>query len=151
MKTTNLIWCLVGTALLSSTAWAQGTKDSGTQSKIMALEHTWLTSQQTNDIELLKPLLADTIADTSTEGKLMSGKDAAIADAKAVKWSHAEYTDMQVTVYGDTAIATGIFTGKGTDSAGKPVSVHERYTDTWVKLAGGQWRCVATHGSIIAK
>jgi ketosteroid isomerase-like protein len=54
-------------------------------------------------------------------------------------------------VYGDTAIATGVFTGKGTDSAGKPVSVHERYTDTWVKLAGGQWRCVATHGSVIAK
>ena len=37
----------------------------------------------------------------------MSGKDAAIADAKAVKWSHAEYTDMQVTVYGDTADCHG--------------------------------------------
>jgi ketosteroid isomerase-like protein len=115
----------------------------------VALEQTWLKSQQTNNTELLAPLLADNILDTSTDGKLMTGKDAVIADAKSVKWSHAQYTDMQVAVYGDTAIAAAIFAGQGTDNNGKPVNVRERYTDTWVKMPDGPWRCVATHGSVI--
>lgn len=149
MKIKRLNWCLLGTLILTTAAWAQAAKDVATLSDVVALEQTWLKSQQTNNTELLAPLLADNIVDTSTDGKLMAGKDAVIADAKSVKWSIAEYTEMQVGVYGDTAIATAIFTGKGTDNKGKPVDVHERYTDTWVKMPDGQWRCVATHGSVI--
>ena len=85
--------------------------------------------------------------DTNTEGKFLVGKAAAIADAKAVKWMSAEYTNVKAAVYGDTVVVTGIFNGKGTDAAGKPIDVHERYTDTWVKMPDGQWQCVATHGS----
>ncbi|HEV7432850.1 MAG TPA: nuclear transport factor 2 family protein, partial [Steroidobacteraceae bacterium] len=140
---------LIGAVLLTSTARAQGANDVATLSDIVALEQTWLKSQQTNNTEILTPLLADNIADTSTEGKLMSGKAAVIADAKSVQWSSAEYTDMQVAVYGDAAIATAVFTGKGVDSAGHAVNVHERYTDTWVKMSDGHWRCVASHGSLI--
>jgi ketosteroid isomerase-like protein len=135
--------------MLTSTASAQAAKDAGTLSAVEALEQSWLTSQKTNNTELLAPLLADKILDTSSEGKLMTGKDAAIADAKSVKWSSAEYTEMQVAVFGHTAIATGVFTGKGKDTAGKPVNVHERFTDTWVMMPDGHWRCVATHGSAI--
>ena len=149
MKNKILLWCLLGTVILAGAASAQENKDAGALSDVKALEQTWLTSQKTNNTELLMPLLADNIADTSTEGKLMAGKDAAIADAKSVKWSSAEYTEMQVTVFGHTAIATGIFTGKGKDTAGKPVNTHERFTDTWVKMPDGHWRCVATHGSLI--
>jgi ketosteroid isomerase-like protein len=151
MMNRKLSFCLLGLWALSGAAWAQGAKDVATLTDIVALEQTWLKSQQTNDSTVLAPLLADTIADTSTEGKLMSGKDAAIADAKSVHWSKAEYTEMQVNVYGDTAIATGIFTGTGKDTAGKPVDVHERFTDTWVRMSDGKWRCVATHGSVIGK
>ena len=66
-----------------------------------------------------------------------------------MKWSSAEYADVKVTVFGDTAIATGGFNGKGTDEAGKPLEVHERWTDTWLKMPGGQWQCVASHASPI--
>jgi len=149
MKNKMLIGCLLGTMIFINGALAQTGKEASAQSDIQALEKTWLTSQQTNNTELLAPLLADNIADTSTEGKLMSGKSATMADAKSIKWSSAEYTDLQVTMYDHTAIATGVFTGKGKDNAGKPVSVHERFTDTWVKMSDGHWRCVATHGSSI--
>jgi ketosteroid isomerase-like protein len=27
------------------------------------------------------------------------------------------------------------------------MDVHERFTDTWVKMPNGQWQCVASHGS----
>lgn len=149
MNSKSIVWCLLGTVIFASGAWAQGAKDSGTLSEVKALEQTWLKSQQTNNTELLTALLADNIVDTSTDGKLMTGRDAVISDANSVKWSHAEYSDMQVAVYGDTAIATAVFTGKGTDNTGKPVHVHERFTDTWVRTSAGQWRCVATHGSLI--
>jgi ketosteroid isomerase-like protein len=149
VKNKYLILCLLGTVILTSTASAQTGKDVGTLSEIVALEQTWLRSEQTNNTDLLTPLLADNIVDTSIDGKLMTGKAAVIADAKSVKWSSAEYTEMQVAVYGDTAIATAVYTGRGTDRAGKPVNVHERFTDTWVKMSDGQWLCVATHGSVI--
>jgi ketosteroid isomerase-like protein len=50
-------------------------------------------------------------------------------------------------VFGDTAIATGTFIGKGTSGAGEPLDERERFTDTWVKMADGKWLCVATHTS----
>lgn len=76
---------------------------------------------------------------------MRTGKEALLAAAKTNTWSSVEYTDLKVTVFGQTAIATGTFTGKGT-IAGKPADVRERFTDTWV-MANGKWLCVATHDS----
>jgi ketosteroid isomerase-like protein len=73
-----------------------------------------------------------------------------LAEYKTTKWESAENTDVKVTAFGDTAIATGVYNGKGTDS-GKPFDVQERWTDTWVKLPNGQWQCVASHGTPIKK
>ena len=114
---------------------------------VTAAEHQWLKSQQTNNVEVLAPLLADKVVETTEEGKVYAGKDAVLADAKADTWSSAEYTDLKVTVFGDTAIATGSFLGKGTNAAGKPLDVRVRFTDTWVKMPNGKWLCVATHDS----
>ena len=150
MKTiSNLGLCLLGMAVMTGPVYAQAAMATGAEQAVAALEKQWLQSQKTNNTSLLEPLLADNIADTSTEGKLMTGKAAVVADAKAVKWTNAEYVNVQVTTHGDTAIVTGIFNGKGTDTTGKPVNVHERFTDTWVKSTDGHWLCVATHGSLI--
>jgi len=100
----------------------------------------------TNNPDLLAPLLADKLVSTSSDGKV-SGKAEALARAKATKYNSAEYTDVKVTVLGDTAIATGGFKGKGTDPSGKPFDEEERWTDTWVKMPSGKWQCVATHTS----
>ena len=118
--------------------------DSAEQA-VTAAEKQWLKSQQTNNVELLAPLLADNVVETTEEGKVYVGREAVLAAAKSDNWSSAEYTDLKVTVFGNTAIATGTFTGKGT-SAGKPVDARARFTDTWV-MANGKWQCVATHDS----
>jgi len=52
-------------------------------------------------------------------------------------------------VYGDAAVAIGRWEGKGVEK-GKPFNDVERFTDTWVKQ-GGQWRCVASQGSLVKK
>ena len=92
------------------------------------------------------PLLADKIVGTGSDGKV-TNKAEMLAEAKARKYSSAEYEDVQVAVFGDTAIATGVFKGKGTDASGKPFNDHDRWTDTWKKMPGGKWQCIATHDS----
>ena len=145
MNRKSQIWGSLVLVLIVAGA-AQAAPAGTAEQAVTAAEHQWLKSQQTNNVELLAPLLADKVVETSAEGKVLAGKDAVLAAAKSEKWSSADYSDLKVTVFGDTAIATGIFTGKGTDAAGKPVDARVRFTDTWV-MANGKWLCVATQDS----
>jgi ketosteroid isomerase-like protein len=150
MKRTWL-WCLLGVLALGSTAVSQAQQTSGEIEKaIAALEGQWMQSQKTNNPDLVAPLLADKFVNTSTEGKVRNRAET-LAIAKATRYESVEYPDVKVTVFGDTAIATGGFKGKGTDETGKPFDSHERWTDTWVKMPNGKWQCVASHGSNIKK
>ena len=139
----GLMWCLLALVLLASAAWAQA---GGTEQAVAALEQKWLQSQQTNNPDLVAPLLADKLADTSSDGKVVD-KAGALAMAKATKYTSAEYYDLKVTAFGNTAVATGGFKGKGTDASGKSLDEHVRWTDTWVKMPDGKWQCVATQAS----
>ncbi len=141
-----LMLCLIGLISLGSAAWTQAQQTGGTEQAVAALEGQWLQSQKTNNPDLVAPLLAEKFVSTGSDGKVMN-KTASLANAKATKYVSAEYEDVKVTVFGDTAIATGGFKAKGTDASGKPMDVHERWTDTWVKMPNGKWQCVASHGS----
>ena len=140
----KVLICLVGMLVLATAAWSQSTEKA-----VAALENQWLQSQQTNNVDLLIPLLADKFINTSSEGKV-TGKSETVASYKKTKWTSAENTDVKVTVYGDTAIATGVYNGKGTNDS-KPFDVHEQWTDTWIKMPSGQWQCVASQTSPIVK
>jgi ketosteroid isomerase-like protein len=144
----NLMWCLIGLLALGSAARSQAQANGGTEKAVAALEQEWLQSQKTNNPDLVAPLLADKFVNTEIDGKV-DGKAETLARAKATKYETAEYSDMKVTVFGDTAIATGGFKGKGTDESGKPFDYDMRWTDTWVKMPSGKWQCVASHGSTI--
>jgi ketosteroid isomerase-like protein len=143
-----LRFCLICLVLLGSAAWSQAQQASGTEKAVTALEQQWLQSQKTNNPDLVAPLLADKFVNTGSDGKVMN-KAETLANAKATKYESAEYEDVKVTVFGDAAIATGGFKAKGTDASGKPMDIHERWTDTWLKMPSGKWQCVATHGSAI--
>jgi ketosteroid isomerase-like protein len=141
------MWCLVGLLSLGSAALSQDKQaGGGTEKAVAALEQQWLQSQKTNNPDLVAPLLANKFIITDSDGKV-TGKAETLATAKATKYDSADYEDVKVTAFGDTAIATGGFNAKGTDPSGKPLDVHERWTDTWVKMPNGQWQCVASHES----
>jgi ketosteroid isomerase-like protein len=143
------VLCLLGLLSLGSAAVLQAQQMSGaTEKAVMALENQWLQSQKTNNPDLVAPLLADKFVSTGSDGKV-TNKAQMLSDAKARKYVSAEYENVQVTAFGDTAIATGGFKGKGTDASGKPFDEHERWTDTWVKMSNGKWQCVATQASPI--
>ncbi len=137
------IWCLLALLSLVSVAWSQ---TGGTEKAIAALGQQWLQAQKTNNPDLLIPLLADKVVITGNDGKV-TNKAETLATYKKTKWDSVEYSDVKVTVFGDAAIATGGFKGKGTDPSGKPLDEHLRWTDTWVKMPNGKWQCVASHTS----
>jgi ketosteroid isomerase-like protein len=145
MKKT-MMWCVIGLISLGSAAWSQAQTTGGTEKAVAALEQQWLQSQKTNNPNLVAPLLADKFVNTSSDGKV-TGKAETLRTIKTIRWDSAEYSDVKVTVFGDTAIATGDFKGNGTDPSGKPFDDHERWTDTWVKVPNGPWQCVASQGT----
>jgi hypothetical protein len=104
------IWFLIGLLSLASAAWSPAQTAGGTE-KAVALEQQWLQGQKANNPELIAPLLADKIVVTEADGKVLD-KAGMLAFYKKTKWDSAEYTDVKVTAFGDTAIATGGFKGR---------------------------------------
>jgi ketosteroid isomerase-like protein len=148
MNNTKL-WCLLGLLSLGGAGLSQAQQTSGEPEKtITALENRWLQSYKSNNPDLIAPMLADKFVSTGADGKLMN-KAESLADAKATKNMSVDYENVQVTVFGDTAIATGGYRAKGTEASGKPFDVHLQWTDTWVKMPNGKWQCVASQDTPI--
>ena len=140
--------CVIGFVLLSGAVRSLAQNDGATEKAVAALEQQWLKSQQTNDPALMEPLLAEKFVATGADGKVLN-KEQEVTEAKATKYSSMEYEDVKVTVFGNTAIATGGSKATGTGPDGKPVDSHVRWTDSWVKMPNGKWQCVASHVSSI--
>lgn len=143
----NIAWVLIGALSLSCALVAQAQQATGaTEKAVAALEEKWAQAQRTNNIDAAAPLMAEKYISTGVDGKV-TNRTESLASEKASKYSSVEIEDLHVTVFGDTAIASLVFKGKGTDGKGKPFDSQSRWTDTWVKMASGQWQCVASHGS----
>jgi len=140
---TMCTWAVLGLLALSGPAWSQA---SDAEKAVTANEMTWLQSQKTNNADLLAPLLADKFVETNEDGKV-SNKSESLANARKTKWASVDDEDMKVVVVGSTAVVTGGFKGSGTGADGKPLNVHVRWTDTWVKMPDGKWQCLASQDS----
>lgn len=140
------ISCVLVLLSMAGVTWSQ--TEGGTAKAIEALEQQWLQSQKTNNPDLVAPLLADKFVGTGVDGKF-NNRTEELADEKATKYTSVDYEDVKVTVFGNTAIATGATRAKGTDASGKPLDEHVRWTDTWVKMPSGKWQCVASQVSPI--
>jgi ketosteroid isomerase-like protein len=110
---------------------------------ITNLENQWTKAAKESNGAAIAPLLADKWVTVDSDGTVHD-KSEAIDRAKKAKWETNEISDVKVTGYGNSAVVTGIWTGKGTDGTGKQVDTKERWVDTWVKMPGGKWQCVAS-------
>lgn len=115
---------------------------------LKALEEKWAASQVKGDTAAMEALLADTFVYTDIEGGVKD-KAGMIREIKAgtLKIEAAKVEDLKVMVYGDAAVVTGRWVGKGIEN-GKPFEDTERWTDTWV-LQKGRWRCVASQSTLV--
>jgi ketosteroid isomerase-like protein len=135
-----LMALLCAMAVLAS---AQEDSTSSVQTKIVALEKAWNQAYKLGDTRALDKLLDDQIVLINDDGTIQTKADflASVKPAKSQEQQVAPES-MSVHVFGNTAIATGVFRAKGVE-AGKPYTRRERFVDTWV-YKDGNWVCVAT-------
>src|SRR5882672_12850737 len=85
--------CLLGLLSLGSAALLQAQQTSGgTEKAIATLENQWLQAQQTNNPDLVAPLLADKFVSTGADGKV-TNKIQALADANGRSPSTASHVE----------------------------------------------------------
>jgi len=120
------------------------------ESKLLVLERLWNEAQVSRDAAALDQLLSSRFVNTEYDGEV-SDKQKFLADIKdpLFKPSLATIQDVKMNFFGDTAVITGIYHTQGS-YRGKPYDHVGRFTDTWV-MDMGQWRCVASHTSLLKK
>lgn len=128
--------------LVIAVALASQTGLSSDGGQVLALETAWNHAIEAKDVKALDMLLADKMVAMESDGTF-STKTEYLAGIKAADFqpSQAVNESNKVEVFGDTAVAVGIFRIKGIQG-GKPYVHRERTIDTWTRV-NGTWKCVA--------
>jgi ketosteroid isomerase-like protein len=121
----------------------QAQMGGGVEKAIAGMEQQWAAAGKMSNPDGVAPLLADNFTNLNSDGTVLN-KTQTLAMTKGSKWEVNEISDVKVTAFGNTAIATGAWQGKGMGSDGKPVDAHERWVDTWMKMPSGKWQCIAS-------
>lgn len=146
---TKFLVCLVATSwCLSASVQSAEVKSNTVESEIAALEQSWAAAQKANDPSAIAPLLADDYIEVLPDGRLMN-KSQVLDDAMTSKYQAIELSDLKIISFGDTVIVVGTFDAKHSDKDGKPLQDHERYVDTWRKMPGGKWQCIAEGNTVL--
>jgi ketosteroid isomerase-like protein len=114
----------------------------------LGLEKAWNHAIEAKDTKALDQLLASTFVAIESNG-VQSNKSEFLASIKDPSYqpSQAVNEQMNVQVYGNSAVVVGIFRIKGVDK-GKPYVRRERFIDTWIKQ-NQTWQCVASSATLI--
>jgi ketosteroid isomerase-like protein len=137
MKRAFIFLALLG---LTHPLWSA---DNEIQKVITELEFKWAEAQKLGHAKVAAPMLAEGFFNTDADGQTY-GKEKLLSNLKGGQWEQNGVRDVKVMAYGNTAIATGTWEGKGIDGDGTKIDRAERWTDTWVKMPGGKWQCVAS-------
>jgi ketosteroid isomerase-like protein len=118
--------------------------------ELVALEDAWAQAFIRNDAEAIARHVAQDWTIITPEGSMLEGS-AFLGLIRSGDLTHEamDFADASVRVYGDTAVVTARATSKGRFK-GHPFSESERSTDIFVRQSG-QWKCVLTHLTRIAK
>jgi ketosteroid isomerase-like protein len=113
------------------------------------LEHKWAEAYVKADMTALDRLLGDEYVFTGPFGNVMT-KGPHLSDIRTghFKILSAEASDMNVLIYGDTAVVRGINTIKAKYGQ-MDISGKTRFTNVIV-YRDGRWQVVTAHNSIIA-
>jgi ketosteroid isomerase-like protein len=121
---------------------AQQSPLSDEAGRVLALEMAWNHAIESKDANAIEMLMADSMVAVESDGTLANKKEY-LSGIKAPDFqtSQALNEKNDVRMYGDTAVAVGVFRIKEVEK-GKAVVHRERTVDTWIRV-GGTWKCVA--------
>jgi ketosteroid isomerase-like protein len=118
-------------------------KTDGAESKIVALEKAWNQAYKFRDKKALAGILHESMILVNDDGSLQS-RSVFLAGVDAARPSDEQQAvpeSISVRLYGDVAIATGVFRRRAVKN-GRWYVERDRFVDTWVSR-GGSWVCVA--------
>jgi ketosteroid isomerase-like protein len=135
----SALFLLLGILVGSLVAQEHGSVES----KIIAMEKAWNQAFKFRDKKALGEILHDSLVLVNDDGSLESkaGFLSAVEKAKSSDDQQAEPESIAVHVFGNVAVATGVFREKGMEN-GKAYVRRNRFVDTWVSK-DGSWVCVA--------
>jgi ketosteroid isomerase-like protein len=126
--------------------FAQNESEAAAKAKIIALEKAWNQAYKLGDSKALSSLLDDSLVLVEDDGSLKTKADF-LASMKTASANEEQVAPESISVrmFGQTAIAVGVFAAKGS-KGGKPYVRRERFVDTWI-LKNGNWVCIATNAT----
>ena len=129
--------------LLGAIATAQGAANDEVSKELQAAEKKWASAAMKQDASAMQSLFVDDFMLTNPVGQCVPGK-VLIDKVKdgSLKLETLDYTEMQVHVYGDTAVVIGHLTCKG-NWDGNDIGGDYAFTDTFSKI-DGHWRELAS-------
>jgi ketosteroid isomerase-like protein len=121
---------------------------SSDEIQIKQLERAWNQAEARHDTAAVTAIVADTLSYIDFDGSIMN-KSEYIRDVTQTSYQadHLYDEGLNVVVYGNAAVVTGIYRETGT-SKGKKYIHRVRFTDTWIKQSG-VWRCAASQNTLI--
>ncbi len=130
-------------ALIPVTPLVSQQKPEAAVSRITALEKAWNQAYKLRDKKALAEILHDSVILINDDGTLQSRSVflASVDAAPPSDQQQAEPESISVLVFGDVAIATGVFKRTAAKN-GKSFLERERFVDTWV-ARGDSWVCIA--------
>jgi ketosteroid isomerase-like protein len=149
MKKQSLICAMLLTLVFYPLVVGQGTTKSkaaqagGVEQQLKQMEDDWQKATRTKDNAALRRIIAEDWVATNDKGKVLNREQylSQTTSNPDVIQSN-ENTDMQVRVYGNTAVVTGGLTERGTRNGAAYLDTY-RWTDVFVKR-GGHWQAVVS-------
>ncbi len=141
------VLALALTSIVMAQEQSAGTQASSIEQAIKQLDGERIQAQVGADAAALDRIYADDFIGVGPSGTVRTKKQV-ISDftSGTLKFQSITTDEVQVRVYENTAVETGLSTMNGKDK-GKAVPRNTRFTRVWVKQQG-RWRLVANHYSI---
>jgi ketosteroid isomerase-like protein len=123
-----------------------GVTDGTLVREVTELKRQYDVAQLGNDAKWFEQMLAEDYVFIGSDGS-MSSKSDVVKDMQSrdLVWESVAVKDMRIRVYGDTAVVTGRFFGKGRYK-GSPLDERQRFTSVWIKRSG-RWQGISEQGS----
>lgn len=123
-------------------------RELGFQEQVLSSEMELAEAHLKLDLETFENLLHPNYV-IIQPGGVMEGKEETLASLRAGGrfWEIARSDDMVVRLYGNTAVVTGRWRGKGVNNS-EPFDYAARFLSVWVREAG-VWRNVAAQSTPI--
>jgi ketosteroid isomerase-like protein len=107
--------------------------------EILALESRWHVAPLAGDVETVSRVTADDWIGVGPTGAVMSKAELLdMLSSRPAPFESAVYENVQVHVYGHTAVVTSLFRGEGRD-----LELVQRFMRVYAHR-DGRWQCVAT-------